>query len=359
MQSRRNSEPYLANGVVYVESEHAGLYALDATTGHKKWEFYTRSVLAQPVVNNGIVYAVGKRGLFAFNESTGAAIWEFTDPKLQTFSSPVVAAGRVYLPTMRVLYALDAETGRKVWEFEISQVYRPVSLCNDVAYVVAYINNATTLYALGVADGVLRWQVGVNAGSTLPTVTEEDLHAIRKAGYPVHSDTGIREQQQSDWADWIDKDEIRYSVGDYTLSATDLTTNNLKWQSDRRVSHLITAQNGLIYACFAITGPFYGLYALNEATGECHWSNGGWFFNLSTPVTLLNETIYAGDVNNRLYALNALNGETRWTFSAPTGCLGTGITADRGYVYMVSLQTRTLYALDEATGAKRWEYSIP
>jgi outer membrane protein assembly factor BamB len=52
-----NSSPAIVNGVVYIGSSDDNVYALDARTGAKLWNYTTgRAVRSSPAVANGVVY---------------------------------------------------------------------------------------------------------------------------------------------------------------------------------------------------------------------------------------------------------------------------------------------------------------
>ena len=93
-----NSSPAVANGVVYIGSLDNNVYALNATTGAKLWNFTTGgAVYSSPAVANGVVY-VGSddNDVYAVNAATGAELWSFaTGGSVQ--SSPSVANGVVYV----------------------------------------------------------------------------------------------------------------------------------------------------------------------------------------------------------------------------------------------------------------------
>jgi len=61
--------PAVSNGVVYVGSLDANLYALSTVTGAKIWSFKTGSyVRSSPAVSNGVVYVGSLDGvLYAVN----------------------------------------------------------------------------------------------------------------------------------------------------------------------------------------------------------------------------------------------------------------------------------------------------
>ena len=78
------SSPAVANGVVYVGSDDHNVYALNATTGAKLWNYTTGGyVLSSPAVVNGVVY-VGSDddNVYALNATTGAKAVELHDRKL-------------------------------------------------------------------------------------------------------------------------------------------------------------------------------------------------------------------------------------------------------------------------------------
>ena len=75
-----DSSPAVSNGLVYVGSFDANVYALNASTGAKVWQFTTgNSIDTSPAVANGVVYvSSGDNNVYALNASTGAELWQFT-----------------------------------------------------------------------------------------------------------------------------------------------------------------------------------------------------------------------------------------------------------------------------------------
>ena len=97
------------NGIVYVGSWDHNVYALNANTGTKIWNYTTGAfVESSPTVANGIVY-VGSddRNVYALNANTGTKIWNYTTGAL-VYSSPIVANGIVYIGSVdHNVYALN------------------------------------------------------------------------------------------------------------------------------------------------------------------------------------------------------------------------------------------------------------
>jgi outer membrane protein assembly factor BamB len=164
------SSPAVVNGVVYVGSDDFNVYALNASTGSKLWQFATGgAVESSPAVANGIVY-VGSDDNYvhALNASTGAKLWQFATPG-PVISSPAVANGVVYVgsydnngggPEGHV-YALNASTGAKLWQFTTHDwVTSSPAVANGVVYVASWDKN---IYALNAGNGFKLWQFSTGA----------------------------------------------------------------------------------------------------------------------------------------------------------------------------------------------------
>ena len=75
----------------------------------------------RPAVMDGYLFVgstANNNGLYAVNANTGAKLWDFTSGD-SVFSSPAIAGGIVYFGSSNnsKVYALDAKTGTPVWTF--------------------------------------------------------------------------------------------------------------------------------------------------------------------------------------------------------------------------------------------------
>jgi outer membrane protein assembly factor BamB len=119
------SSPAIVNGVVYFGSNDNNVYALDASTGAKLWNYATgETVNSSPAVANGVVY-VGSddANVYALNAKTGAKLWSYAAGDIVE-SSPTVANGVVYVGSggnlnAMNLQALNASTGAKLWSVRV------------------------------------------------------------------------------------------------------------------------------------------------------------------------------------------------------------------------------------------------
>ena len=156
--------PCVANGVLYIGSG-SGLWsdghvtAFNASTGTVLWSYTTEHVgiitegwvHSTSCVANGIVY-VGSNNynLYALNASSGTKIWNYSTDGWVT-SSPCVTNSAVYVGSHDFnVYALDTTTGTKIWSYETGQaVQSSPCVVNGIVYVGSADNN---VYAFGGTD---------------------------------------------------------------------------------------------------------------------------------------------------------------------------------------------------------------
>ena len=98
------------------------MYAIDAATGRKKWDYPTSKswVVGTPAVHDGTVYVGTSDGgkFLALDARTGRLRFVFL-AKANIFSSAAVAGDLVYFGSHNGrLYAVDRKTGKLVSEFQ-------------------------------------------------------------------------------------------------------------------------------------------------------------------------------------------------------------------------------------------------
>ena len=101
--------------LVYVGSADYNVYALNANTGAKVWNYATDGIIiSSPTIANGIVY-IGSRdhNVYALDAATGKEVWSYTTGNLVD-SSPTIANGIVYIGSRdHNVYALDGRQPEK------------------------------------------------------------------------------------------------------------------------------------------------------------------------------------------------------------------------------------------------------
>jgi outer membrane protein assembly factor BamB len=151
------SSPNVMNGVVYIGSQDSNVYALNASTGAKIWNYYTNpsrlygggyfyGVQASPAVADGVVYVGTVDGkMYALNASTGRQIWEAN--AFLVLSSAAITDGVVYVAGHSYISALSTTTGSQIWNFTTQNVINSSSaIVNGVVYIGSQDGN---FYAIG------------------------------------------------------------------------------------------------------------------------------------------------------------------------------------------------------------------
>ena len=107
---------------VVFASTDGGVYALDAATGARLWQFQTPAltpIVASPRIDGGAVYIGASDNTFrALDLRSGKLLWEFKGLRGFVETRPLVHEGKVIFGAWdEHLYALDAKTGALAWKW--------------------------------------------------------------------------------------------------------------------------------------------------------------------------------------------------------------------------------------------------
>ena len=164
----------IAGGHVYVGSEKAQVYALDAGTGAIVWQTTAAGeVLSRPTASDGLVLVHTSNGqLQALDENSGVVKWtvnlDMPALSLRGESAPAVAFGAAIVggDNGRVSAVL-MQQGQLIWQQRISQATGTTEIdrlsdvdttpviVNGVVYALAYNGNLT---ALDLRSGQIMWK---------------------------------------------------------------------------------------------------------------------------------------------------------------------------------------------------------
>lgn len=164
----------IAGGHVYVGSEKAQVYALDAGTGAIVWQTTAAGeVLSRPTASDGLVLVHTSNGqLQALDENSGVVKWtvnlDMPALSLRGESAPAVAFGAAIVggDNGRVSAVL-MQQGQLIWQQRISQTTGTTEIdrlsdvdttpviVNGVVYALAYNGNLT---ALDLRSGQILWK---------------------------------------------------------------------------------------------------------------------------------------------------------------------------------------------------------
>ena len=144
-------------------------------------------------------------------------------------------------------------------------------------------------------------------------------------------------------------------------SAKVLTINanpvgSVKWEFSAGASVVSSAAistNGTIF----IGDWNQNLYALDEENGDLLWEfhTSGSGSIISAPTVDSNNTVYAPTTNGSFYAINGRDGSIKWSFQ--TGDENTSATIGHGDLLYFGSDDNKLYALNKKDGSQVWTYS--
>ena len=336
---------------VYLGSNH-GLYAVDAETGEKEW-IYTdgwREFRSSPTVVNGTVYFGADDGihlnqgyLYAVDAATGDQKWVFTEPSARVRSSPTVVDGTVYFGTSNdTLYAVDAATGDQEWAFtELPHSVR--SSPTVVDGTVYFGTDADALYAVDAATGDQEW------------VFTEPSARVRSSPTVVDG-------------------TVYFGADDGNLYAVDAETGEKQWISTTPASIHSSplVMDGIVYIGLVDEVP----HAVDAKTGDKVWSFTEDPDNLipaptpsygtRTSPTIVDGTVYIGNNDGSLLAINAETGEEEWAFRELSSAVTSSPTVLDGTIFIGSweneprdtgTQNETLHAIDAVTHEQKWKFT--
>ena len=304
------SSPVTANGVVYIGSSDNFVYALDAKTGVLRWKFNAHGdVSSSTAVSGGVVFVMSLDGsLYALDAATGIQKWFFATQGERRHTGP----GMDYaIPTTEVM--------PDPWDLFLSSP-------TVVEGTVFFGSGDTNLYAVNVANGLMRWKFR----------TDGVVH-----GSPA-----------------VEGGMVYVGSFDTFLYALEAASGTLVWKfktGDDAQAHLMT---GIPGSAAVVNGTVYfgcrdaNVYALDSKTGSLRWkypTGGSWV--ISTPSVLGNKVIFTTSDSLKFQVLDARNGSEDYSlsygtyaFSSPTIANGYAFfgTFD-GKLHAVNLGTRSYW----------------
>lgn len=181
------------NGVLYVSTPFAELFAVDVATGKPKWSVKTSGPLrSAPTLADGRVYVVTiNNELYAIDHNSGDVLWQHSG--IMEFAgllggcSPACEKDVVIAPyTSGEVYALKADNGFPLWTESLASVHRtdsnagmphihakPVIDSGNV-YIVS---NAGRMACFDLRNGAIVWEKEIGGAST-PLIAGEFLYLV-------------------------------------------------------------------------------------------------------------------------------------------------------------------------------------
>jgi outer membrane protein assembly factor BamB len=272
----------VAGGRVFVTAASSGvgrtrIFALDERSGAVLWgpiDLGGESSWSNAAYDRGRVFAVNAAGaLYAFEEATGAIVWQIALPNAYAFSAPPTASGGfVYVSGAGIggtVFAVDEANGNVVWSKPVSSgdISSP-AVSADGIYVSYACNRA---YGFAPSNGALLWQYGAGcSGGGGKTVA---LHGgkvyARDASGNVILDALLGTPVGSFQSQTIPAlyEDVGYFVGNGKLEATPLGAANPKWSLAGIGATALTTP-AVVVGPHVVVANGAGLYVMTLADGD-------------------------------------------------------------------------------------------
>ncbi|UPV76566.1 PQQ-binding-like beta-propeller repeat protein (plasmid) [Halorussus limi] len=166
--------PAVADCRCYLTTVENGLYALDVSTGQRKWHLPAVGSGSPPAVADGLVFVCGRDGtVAAVDTETQSVAWRFDAGRAVSTASPAVAGGTVFVgdadgdagDEAARIHALDATTGEEVWSARTEEY---VNASPAVADGLVYVAVRDEIRALDAATGEQKWRFDASGSIRAP-----------------------------------------------------------------------------------------------------------------------------------------------------------------------------------------------
>ena len=288
------SYPLIADGKVFVTVKNPSggttLHALDSSSGATIWSFALGGSFpwSAACYENGRVFAVNGSGFMrAFNGATGAVIWNVQLPGQFMFTAPpTVHQGIIYTSgagSGGTLYAVNANTGALIWTRSVinGDMSSP-AVTSDGVYVSYACPN---VYKFNPLTGAQIWfhSPGCSGGGGKTAALHNNRLYVR------------------DFSDTIFDAQTGTIIGNFNAK------NTPAFSGDRG---------------FFLNGPHsFGTFGVLEArdvnTNAVLWTFAGDGF-LQSAVLVVNNYVYVGSSQGKLFAVDATTGQQVWVTTAGT-----------------------------------------
>jgi len=332
--------PVVVDGILVTTTESSSsgerVVAYDVGTGEQRWEVRISATGTATVVDN-TVFVTTDDSVYALDLRLGAIQWQTAfDNSGRISKTQAVGGGTVYVAkdvnsSTDRLYALDAETGAESWDTEIESVLAGPTYIDDALY----IGSQDGLRALDPTDGSELWHW-------------ESTGVLEDSG-------AISEPTVADGLVYISYREGVGSIADYELFtiAIDVKTGDKEWTVafDDPIEGLPQTPSAPTVAGdggeSTVYVSFDGLYALNATDGDERWTDETRVFD---PPTVADGTLFVSQSteSESLRAVDPADGSELWTVG--TGDRSSVIVVD-GIVYVaVQIGDTRLMAIDAGDG---------
>jgi outer membrane protein assembly factor BamB len=287
-----------------------------------------------PAVDGGRVFVQEAYNLVALDAASGARVWT---RRIRVAAAPppttlLASQGRVFVSETDSVMAIDAATGSTVWSMHPdSQTVTVPALDSDALYTGQ--RGIPIVYALGRADGAVRWKVNVGPGFTYPA----HVRGVAVSGDTVYA--AVERYLNLNGAD-----------ASGVLVALDRRDGRELWRHETAASATrhyflgapVVAGNLVLVADFG-SGD---VVAIRSANQEVAWRT---FAGGVDRLVARTSVVYSAGVDHQARAFDLVTGAVRWSQDTGSSAFGVGVCGNSLLVSAFELRRFDL-ASGQSTG---------
>jgi len=292
--------PVLEDNILYTVTDK-NLYAINTEKGEILWHYPSKRP-SSPVIVDSYIYLCSEDGkVSSLDAKKGNEKWTYkTGGEIKT--SPVLAGENLYTgSTDKKFYSLDVQRGKEQWVFKAENeiLSSPVVFGN-----LAFFGSGKVFYAIDIRKGKERWSYRTKSDIlSSPSIYSGVIYLSATYLYALDVINGARK--------WIT--EIEGDAVTDTPAVTDMSVFILSKTYMQEV---------------AMTAAV--LYSIDAIQGNRQWAFFAWN-SISSPA-IVDNYIYIGAGDGKIYALDTRNGIQKWSCYIDTKSFAPPV-AGNGCVY--------------------------
>lgn len=263
-------------------------------------------------------------------------------------STPAILGSTVYVGSGDGrLYAIDRANGTPRWTFDAGSAITSSPAIADG--IVFFGTHDDDFYALAVDDGNLIWHL--ETGPALPFPWGYESGDVYTSSPTVVGET------------------VLFGSGDGRVYAVEARTGTVLWKyrTEGRVRSSPAVVDGAVY----VGSADGSIYAIELDTGRLRWrfdTEGRDLFSgdfgydrrtVQSSPAVVDGVVYVGARDGYLYAIDAASGRRRWSFNHEISWVNSSPAVSGGIVYAGSSDGRFIHAVDVDTGEEIWRLETP
>ncbi|HET6891077.1 MAG TPA: PQQ-binding-like beta-propeller repeat protein, partial [Pyrinomonadaceae bacterium] len=317
-----------------INATHTGANSVENLTPplRQRWVVNFGRSISYPLIADGKVYVTVKNAtgqgttLFALDATNGATVWSFALGGVRPWSAACYENGRVFaVNNDGLLRAFDGATGNLIWSVQLPGQFfftAPPTVFQGVIYTSG-AGSGGTVYAVNANSGAVLWTKSViNGDMSSPAVDNEGVYVSYSCPnvYKLNPTTGaVIWHYTTGCSGGGGKTPALYNgrlyVRDFSDTIFDSQTGTIIGNFNAKNTPTFSSSRG-----FFLNGPhFFGSFGTLEArdvnTDSVLWSFAG-DGQLQSAVLVVNDYVYVGSAQGRLYAVDSATGQQVWGTTA-------------------------------------------